>query len=499
MTPDQLLSKLDKMPLRALDAKERWEILVQIKSAYKASARKHAPSGLEMERRISLLRHWQALVLLYAEDKQLGEPVIEMPPETVSAETEADHEGEEWVRVRVLKGCVVRGVQLMIGHVIDLTPHDLEELLAQGVVDVFSDVTEETVPAEAPPDEVEPDESQPDDVISAQEEPEEEASAEAANEQAVEPEDAETPPDAPPADIPTAPVVETALADTVIDVPTAETDSADPVAAVEPEPVIEMRADDSVPELTTESVTDSVVPVDAVPDPVAESVALPEEGVANEMLEEPAAEIDGIFAVMDTAEYGPPLPTVAAGPVEDAIVEPKAPPEPEFVDLPSFPFLPKKALKIAAEPVVLEPEPEPEAAPEAVDAPIVVEVVPQSTSAVVGIFEDRFARVEEPARVILSPPPVTPEPVMPPSFIDSLPQSEKAELPEPEPDEPSVPLDEALARLERRPKLPPGYHNKRADELEREAAATTDPAFKRQLLESAEKFRNMARSATRSK
>jgi hypothetical protein len=197
---------------------------------------------------------------------------------------------------------------------------------------------------------------------------------------------------------------------------------------------------------------------------------------------------------MDTAEYGPPLPTVAAGPVEDANVEPKAPPEPEFVDLPSFPFLPKKALKIAAEP---EPEPEPE--PEAVDAPIVVEVVPQSTSAVVGIFEDRFARVEEPARVILSPPPVTPEPVMPPSFIDSLPQSEKAELPEPEPDEPSVPLDEALARLERRPKFPPGYHNKRADELEREAAATTDPAFKRQLLESAEKFRNMARSATRSK
>ena len=183
MTPDQLLSKLDKMPLRALDAKERWEILVQIKSAYKASARKHAPSGLEMERRISLLRHWQALVLLYAEDKQLGEPVIEMPPETVSAETEADHEGEEWVRVRVLKACVVRGVQLMIGHVIDLTPHDLEELLAQGVVDVFSDVTEETVPAEAPPDEVEPDESQPDDVISAQEEPEEEASAEAATPQ----------------------------------------------------------------------------------------------------------------------------------------------------------------------------------------------------------------------------------------------------------------------------------------------------------------------------
>jgi len=47
--------------------------------------------------------------------------------------------------------------------------------------------------------------------------------------------------------------------------------------------------------------------------------------------------------------------------------------------------------------------------------------------------------------------------------------------------------------------LPPGYHNKRADELEREAAATTDPAFKRQLLESAEKFRNMARSAMRSK
>ena len=497
MTPDQLLSKLDKMPLRALDAKERWEILVQIKSAYKASARKHAPSGLEMERRISLLRHWQALVLLYAEDKQLGEPVIEMPPETVSAETEADHEGEEWVRVRVLKGCVVRGVQLMIGHVIDLTPHDLEELLAQGVVDVFSDVTEETVPAEAPPDEVEPDESQPDDVISAQEEPEEEASAEAANEQTVEPEDAEIPPDAPLADIPAAPVVETALADTVIDVPTAETVSADPVAAVEPEPVIEMRADDPVPELTTESVTDSVVPVDAVPDPVAESVALPEEGVANEMLKEPAAEIDGIFAILDTAEYGPPLPTVAAGPVEDAIVEPKAPPEPEFVDLPSFPFLPKKALKITAEPVVVEPEPEPE--PEAVDAPIVVEVVPQSTSAVVGIFEDRSARVEEPARVILSPPPVTPEPVMPPSFIDSLPQSEKAELPEPEPDEPSVPLDEALARLERRPKLPPGYHNKRADELEREAAATIDPAFKRQLLESAEKFRNMARSAMRSK
>ncbi len=499
MTPDQLLSKLDKMPLRALDAKERWEILVQIKSAYKASARKHAPSGLEMERRISLLRHWQALVLLYAEDKQLGEPVIEMPPETVSAETEADHEGEEWVRVRVLKACVVRGVQLMIGHVIDLTPHDLEELLAQGVVDVFSDVTNETVPAEAPPDEVEPDESQPDDVISAQEEPEEEASAEAANEQAVEPEDAEIPPDAPLADIPAAQVAETVLADTVIDVPTAETVSADPVAAVEPEPVNEMRADDPVPELTTEPVTDSVVPVDAVPDPVADSVALPEEGVANEMLEEPAAEIDGIFAIMDTAEYGPPLPTVAAGLAEDANVQPKAPPEPEFVDLPSFPFLPKKALKIAAEPVVVEPEPEPEPEPEAVDAPIVVEVVPQSTSAVVGIFEDRSAGVEEPARVILSPPPVTPEPVMPPSFIDSLPQSEKAELPEPEPDEPSVPLDEALARLERRPKLPPGYHNKRADELEREAAATTDPAFKRQLLESAEKFRNMARSATRSK
>ena len=497
MTPDQLLSKLDKMPLRALDAKERWEILVQIKSAYKASARKHAPSGLEMERRISLLRHWQALVLLYAEDKQLGEPVIEMPPETVSAETEADHEGEEWVRVRVLKACVVRGVQLMIGHVIDLTPHDLEELLAQGVVDVFSEVTNETVPAEAPPDEVEPDESQPDDVISAQEEPEEEASAEAANEQTVEPEDAEIPPDAPPADIPAAPVAETVLADTVIDVPTAETISADPVAAVEPEPVIEMRADDPVPELTTEPVTDSVVPANAVPDPVAESVALPEEGVANEMLEEPAAEIDGIFAVMDTAEYGPPLPTVAAGPAEDANVEPKAPPEPEFVDLPSFPFLPKKVLKIAAEPVLAEPEPEPE--PEAVDAPIVVEVVSQSTSAVVGIFEGRSVRVEEPARVIPPPPPVTPEPVMPPSFIDSLPQSEKAELPEPEPDEPSVPLDEALARLERRPKLPPGYHNKRADELEREAAATTDPAFKRQLLDSAEKFRNMARSATRNK
>ena len=98
MTPDQLLSKLDKMPLRALDAKERWEILVQIKSAYKASARKHAPSGLEMERRISLLRHWQALVLLYAEDKQLGEPVIEMPPEIGVRKRrrrfDADHESE---------------------------------------------------------------------------------------------------------------------------------------------------------------------------------------------------------------------------------------------------------------------------------------------------------------------------------------------------------------------------------------------------------------------
>jgi hypothetical protein len=477
MTPDQLLSKLDKMPLRALDAKERWEILVQIKSAYTASARKHAPSGLEMERRISLLRHWQALVLLYAEDKQLGEPVIEMPPEPISRDTEGEQ--ETWVRVRVLKSQVIRGVQLNIGNVIDLTFDDLQELLLQEAVEIIEEPQKDHVP----PVGSLPGESEGDTVEEASE--------------IVAPDSAEPLPDTPPADIPTAPVVETALADTVIDVPTAETISADPVATVEPEPVIEMRADDPVPELTTESVTDSVVPVDAVPDPVAESVALPEEGVANEMLEEPAAEIDGIFAVMDTAEYGPPLPTVAAGPVEDANVEPKAPPEPEFVDLPSFPFLPKKALKIAAEPVVVEPEPEPE--PEAVDAPIVVEVVPQSTSAVVGIFEDRFARVEEPARVILSPPPVTPEPVMPPSFIDSLPQSEKAELPEPEPDEPSVPLDEALARLERRPKLPPGYHNKRADELEREAAATTDPAFKRQLLESAEKFRNMARSATRSK
>ena len=140
-------------------------------------------------------------------------------------------------------------------------------------------------------------------------------------------------------------------------------------AAVEPEPVIEMRADDPVPELTTEPVTDSVVPVDAVPDPVAESVTLPEEGVANEMLEEPTAEIDGIFAVMDTVEYGPPLPAkeiVAAGPAEDANIASKEPPEPEFVDLPSFPFLPKKALKIAAEPAVVEPEPEsePESEPE---------------------------------------------------------------------------------------------------------------------------------------
>ena len=477
MTPDQLLSKLDKMPLRALDAKERWEILVQIKSAYTASARKHAPSGLEMERRISLLRHWQALVLLYAEDKQLGEPVIEMPPEPVSRDTEGEQ--ETWVRVRVLKSQVIRGVQLNIGNVIDLTFDDLQELLLQEAVEIIEEPQKDHVP----PVGSLPGESEGDTVEEASE--------------IVAPDSAEPLPDAPLADIPAAPVAETALADTVIDVPTAETISADPVATVEPEPVIEMRADDPVPELTTESVTDSVVPVDAVPDPVAESVALPEEGVANEILEEPAAEIDGIFAIMDTAEYGPPLPTVAAGPVEDANVEPKAPPEPEFVDLPSFPFLPKKALKIAAEPVVVEPEPEPE--PEAVDAPIVVEVVPQSTSAVVGIFEDRSARVEEPARVILSPPPVTPEPVMPPSFIDSLPQSEKAELPEPEPDEPSVPLDEALARLERRPKLPPGYHNKRADELEREAAATTDPAFKRQLLESAEKFRNMARSAMRSK
>jgi hypothetical protein len=466
MTPDQLLSKLDKMPLRALDAKERWEILVQIKYAYTASARKHAPSGLEMERRISLLRHWQALVLLYAEDKQLGEPVIEMPPEPVSRDTEGEQ--ETWVRVRVLKSQVIRGVQLNIGNVIDLTFDDLQELLLQEAVEIIEEPQKDHVP----PVGSLPGESEGDTVEEASE--------------IVAPDSAEPLPDAPPADIPTAPVVETALADTVIDVPTAETISADPVAAVEPEPVIEVRADDPVPELTTESVIDSVVPVDAVPDPVAESVALPEEGVANEMLEEPAAEIDGIFAIMDTAEYGPPLPTVAAGPVEDAIVEPKAPPEPEFVDLPSFPFLPKKALKIAA-----EPEPEP--------APIVVEVEPQSTSAVVGIFEDRSARVEEPARVIPPPPPVTPEPVMPPSFIDSLPQSEKAELPEPEPDEPSVPLDEALARLERRPKFPPGYHNKRADELEREAAATTDPAFKRQLLESAEKFRNMARSATRSK
>jgi hypothetical protein len=474
MTPDQLLSKLDKMPLRALDAKERWEILVQIKYAYTASARKHAPSGLEMERRISLLRHWQALVLLYAEDKQLGEPVIEMPPEPVSRDTEGEQ--ETWVRVRVLKSQVIRGVQLNIGNVIDLTFDDLQELLLQEAVEIIEEPQKDHVP----PVGSLPGESEGDTVEEASE--------------IVAPDSAEPLPDAPLADIPAVPVAETVLAETVIDVPTAETISADPVAAVEPEPVIEMRADDPVPELTTESVTDSVVPVDAVPDPVAESVALPEEGVANEMLEEPAAEIDGIFAIMDTAEYGPPLPTVAAGPVEDANVEPKAPPEPEFVDLPSFPFLPKKALKIAAEP---EPEPEPE--PEAVDAPIVVEVVPQSTSAVVGIFEDRFARVEEPARVILSPPPVTPEPVMPPSFIDSLPQSEKAELPEPEPDEPSVPLDEALARLERRPKFPPGYHNKRADELEREAAATTDPAFKRQLLESAEKFRNMARSATRSK
>jgi hypothetical protein len=427
-----------------------------------------------MERRISLLRHWQALVLLYAEDKQLGEPVIEMPPEPVSRDTEGEQ--ETWVRVRVLKSQVIRGVQLNIGNVIDLTFDDLQELLLQEAVEIIEEPQKDHVP----PVGSLPGESEGDTVEEASE--------------IVAPDSAEPLPDAPLADIPAVPVAETVLAETVIDVPTAETISADPVAAVEPEPVIEMRADDPVPELTTESVTDSVVPVDAVPDPVAESVALPEEGVANEMLEEPAAEIDGIFAIMDTAEYGPPLPTVAAGPVEDANVEPKAPPEPEFVDLPSFPFLPKKALKIAAEP---EPEPEPE--PEAVDAPIVVEVVPQSTSAVVGIFEDRFARVEEPARVILSPPPVTPEPVMPPSFIDSLPQSEKAELPEPEPDEPSVPLDEALARLERRPKFPPGYHNKRADELEREAAATTDPAFKRQLLESAEKFRNMARSATRSK
>ena len=472
MTPDQLLSKLDKMPLRALDAKERWEILVQIKSAYKASARKHAPSGLEMERRISLLRHWQALVLLYAEDKQLGEPVIEMPPEPVSRDTEGEQ--ETWVRVRVLKSQVIRGVQLNIGNVIDLTFDDLQELLLQEAVEIIEEPQKDHVP----PVGSLPGESEGDTVEEASE--------------IVAPDSAEPLPDAPPADIPAAQVVETALADTVIDVPTAETISADPVATVEPEPVIEMRADDPVPELITEPVADNVVPVDAVPDPVAESVALPEEGVANEMLEEPAAEIDGIFAIMDTAEYGPPLPTVAAGPVEDANVEPKAPPEPEFVDLPSFPFLPKKALKIAA-----EPEPAPAPAPE--PAPIVVEVEPQPASAVVGIFEDRSARVEEPARVILSPPPVTPEPVMPPSFIDSLPQSEKAELPEPEPDEPSVPLDEALARLERRPKLPPGYHNKRADELEREAAATTDPAFKRQLLESAEKFRNMARSATRSK
>jgi hypothetical protein len=470
MTPDQLLSKLDKMPLRALDAKERWEILVQIKSAYTASARKHAPSGLEMERRISLLRHWQALVLLYAEDKQLGEPVIEMPPEPVSRDTEGEQ--ETWVRVRVLKSQVIRGVQLNIGNVIDLTFDDLQELLLQEAVEIIEEPQKDHVP----PVGSLPGESEGDTVEEASE--------------IVAPDSAEPLPDAPLADIPAAPVAETALADTVIDVPTAETISAAPVAAVEPEPVIEMRADDPVPELTTESVTDSVVPVDAVPDPVAESVALPEEGVANEILEEPAAEIDGIFAIMDTAEYGPPLPTVAAGPVEDANVEPKAPPEPEFVDLPSFPFLPKKALKIAAEP---EPAPAPE------PAPIVVEVEPQPASAVVGIFEDRSARVEEPARVILSPPPVTPEPVMPPSFIDSLPQSEKAELPEPEPDEPSVPLDEALARLERRPKLPPGYHNKRADELEREAAATTDPAFKRQLLESAEKFRNRAASAARSK
>jgi hypothetical protein len=413
-----------------------------------------------------LLRHWQALVLLYAEDKQLGEPVIEMPPEPVSRDTEGEQ--ETWVRVRVLKSQVIRGVQLNIGNVIDLTFDDLQELLLQEAVEIIEEPQKDHVP----PVGSLPGESEGDTVEEASE--------------IVAPDSAEPLPDAPLADIPAVPVAETVLAETVIDVPTAETISADPVAAVEPEPVIEMRADDPVPELTTESVTDSVVPVDAVPDPVAESVALPEEGVANEMLEEPAAEIDGVFAVMDTAEYGPPLPTVAAGPAEDANVEPKAPPEPEFVDLPSFPFLPKKALKIAA-----EPEPAP--------APIVVEVVPQSTSAVVGIFEDRSARVEEPARVIPPPPLVTPEPVMPPSFIDSLPQSEKAELPEPEPDEPSVPLDEALARLERRPKLPPGYHNKRADELEREAAATTDPAFKRQLLESAEKFRNMARSATRSK
>ena len=490
MTPDQLLSKLDKMPLRALDAKERWEILVQIKSAYTASARKHAPSGLEMERRISLLRHWQALVLLYAEDKQLGEPVIEMPPEPVSRDTEGEQ--ETWVRVRVLKSQVIRGVQLNIGNVIDLTFDDLQELLLQEAVEIIEEPQKDHVP----PVGSLPGESEGDTV--------EEASEIVASDSA------EPLPDAPLADIPAVPVAETVLAETVIDVPTAETVSDDPVAAVEPEPVIEMRADDPVPDITTEPVADSVVTADTVTDPVAESFALPEEGVANEMLEEPAAEIDGIFAVMDTAEYGPPLPaeeSFAAEPAEDANVEPKAPPEPEFVDLPSFPFLPKKALKIAAEPVVLEPEPESEPEPEpepepeaeAVDAPIVVEVVPQSTSAVVGIFEDRSARVEEPARVILSPPPVTPEPVMPPSFIDSLPQSEKAELPEPEPDEPSVPLDEALARLERRPKLPPGYHNKRADELEREAAATTDPAFKRQLLDSAEKFRNMARSATRSK
>jgi hypothetical protein len=35
--------------------------------------------------------------------------------------------------------------------------------------------------------------------------------------------------------------------------------------------------------------------------------------------------------------------------------------------------------------------------------------------------------------------------------------------------------------------------------LEREAAAATDPAFRRQLLESAEKFRKMALSSARIK
>ena len=517
MTPDQLLSKLETLSLRDLDAKQRWETLEQIKSAHKASARKHAPSGLEMERRIKLLRHWQTLVRLYAEDKQLGEPVVEALPETVTEETESDHEGEAWVRVRVLAACVIRGVQLTSGHVIDLTPHDLEELLARGVVEVFSEVTEETVEAETlpvealqdetpppenapdvaepvdiPPDGSQQDETQPDEIMTAPAVPNAEVSAEEASQQAVETE-----------------ISEPVAADAQLSEPV----EAEIVAAPEEESAPDQVAD--APEIQM-----------VVETPRVEA----EESVADDAPE--AAALDGIFAVMDEAEYGPKLPDLAmeVAPLEAVIQEqvvpeisgsseaslPAKPPEPEFFDLPSFPFLPKKALKAEPEPEPVpapEPEPEPkpfpkivfkselkvekapeiavadvvEPEPEPEPEPSLSEAPPRLKAQVVGIFDDRAVRSE------------TDEPVSaPPPFVPGE-KTGDVEAVKAEPEAPAIPLDEALARLERRPKLPPGYHNKRADELEREAAVTVDPAFKRQLLDSAEKFRKMALSAARGK